>query len=200
MNEIDKARLGLIPALAERAAAGHIGRTALMKYLYFLQTIRGIPLGYNFSLYSYGPFDSDVLADLSSAEALNVVKVTPVEFAGGYGYRIQPGERAASAKTAADRFLTKYKGDIDWLFSTFGGLNSSQLELASTIVYVDNELGELKRQQSVADISSRVHEIKPHFTRTEIRKFAEDLLERGVLTSTIRGSSVASSDTHFRAG
>jgi hypothetical protein len=184
MNEIDKARLGLIPALAERAAAGHIGRTALMKYLYFLQTLRGVPLGYSFSLYSYGPFDSDVLADLASAEALDIVKVTPVDFAGGYGYRIRSGERAPSAKTNAAQFLAQHQGDIDWLFSNFGGFNSSQLELASTIVYVDNELTEQGQQQSVDYVSSRVHEIKPHFTVTQIRKVAEDMLKKRVLTST----------------
>src|ERR1700737_3830914 len=140
MKENDKARLGLLPALAEQAAAGHIGRTALMKYMYFLQVLRGVPLGYNFSLYSYGPFDSDVLADLSSAEALNIVHVTPVEFSGGYGYRIQPGARSEAAKRSVSQFLEKHRGDIDWLFASFGSLNSAELELASTIVYVDREL------------------------------------------------------------
>src|SRR5579872_1325193 len=99
MNETYKARLGLLPTLVERASSGHIGRTALMKYMYFLQTLRGVPLGYNFSLYSYGPFDSDVLADLSSAEVLKIVEITPVEFPGGYGYRIRLGTRAKSAQT-----------------------------------------------------------------------------------------------------
>src|SRR5258705_8499893 len=107
MNETDKARLALLPVLAERVAAGHIGRTALMKYMYFLQTVRAVPLGYNFSMYSYGPFDSDVLADLSSAETMRVVEVTPVEFSGGYGYRIRPGARAETAKRDAATFLAR---------------------------------------------------------------------------------------------
>src|ERR1700733_8978318 len=98
MNEIYKARLGLIPALAERSTTGYIGRTALMKYMYFLQTLRRIPLDYHFSMYSYGPFDSDVLADLSSAEALDIVKMNAVEFSGGYGYQIYPGSQAEAAK------------------------------------------------------------------------------------------------------
>ena len=99
MNEINKARLALLPVLAEQAPAGHIGRTALMKYMYFPQTVRGVPLGYNFSMYSYGPFDSDVLADLSSAEMMNIVDVAPVEFAGGYGYSIEPDCELTSSKT-----------------------------------------------------------------------------------------------------
>ena len=63
MSERDKERLSLIPVLAESHPSHHIGRTALMKYMYFLQTLRGVQLGYNFSMYSYGPFDADVLSD-----------------------------------------------------------------------------------------------------------------------------------------
>lgn len=186
MNETSKARLGLIPVLAERAREGHIGRTALMKYLYFLQVLRAVPLEYNFSLYSYGPFDSDVLADLRSAELVNIVDVTPVEFAGGYGYRINPGVRATIAKENASGFLKKHQSDIDWMFSKFGTFNSAQLELASTIVYVDRELADRKQRSSIDKVATQVNEIKPHFSFEQVKGFVEKLLDERVLTSTVR--------------
>jgi uncharacterized protein len=192
MNEINKVRLALLPVLAERADAGHIGRTALMKYMYFLQTVRGVPLGYNFSMYSYGPFDSDVLADLSSGDMLNVVDVSTVEFFGGYGYRIVPGPRAESAKRNAMQFLKDHEEDIDWLFSVFGKLNSAELELTSTIVYVDREFSKKKQPASVSEIAARVNEIKPHFTREQVVRFVEELLNRDVLMSVARRLSRAS--------
>lgn len=185
MNETYKARLGLIPVLAERAPAGHIGRTALMKYLYFLQVIRNVPLEYNFSLYSYGPFDSDVLADLSTAEALDIVAATPIEFSGGYGYQIRTGSGASSAKGKADLFLKGHRSDIEWLFSTFGDLNSAQLELASTIVYVDRELEDHKQTAPESDVAARVCEIKPHFTKEQVQRFVQRLMKQHLLTSTI---------------
>jgi hypothetical protein len=191
MNETNKVRLALLPMLAERAPTGHIGRTALMKYMYFLQTIRDIPLGYNFSMYSYGPFDSEVLADLSSGEMLNIVNVTPVEFSGGYGYRISPGLRAESAKGNADQFLKDHKEDIDWLFEVFGRFNSAELELTSTIVYVDREFARMNQLSSIVQITARVNEIKPHFKREEIQRFVEQLLGQGVLISTARSLSRA---------
>jgi len=163
-----------------------------MKYMYFLQVVRGVPLGYNFSMYSYGPFDSDVLADLSSGEMLNIVDVTPVEFAGGYGYRIRPGARADSAKRNAAQFLVEYSNDVDWLFSVFGKLNSAELELTSTVVYVDREFADRKQRGSVSDIAARVNEIKPHFTREQVQGFVEELLRQDVLTSACRGLSKAS--------
>jgi len=189
MNEIDKIRLGLFPVLAERGSAGHIGRTALMKYLYFLQAVRGVPLGYSFSMYSYGPFDSDVLADLSLAESLRIVEVTPVQFSGGYGYRIKPGTRAQAATGIAGEFLSKHKRDIDWLISVFGNLNSAELELTSTIVYVDREFADRKQYGSVSDITARVHEVKAHFTPEQIQGFVEVLMRQGILKSVARGSA-----------
>ena len=192
MNETNKARLALLPVLAEHAPNGHIGRTALMKYMYFLQTVRGMPLGYNFSMYSYGPFDSDVLADLSSAEMLNIVDVAPVEFAGGYGYRITPGSKADLAKRSASQFLMDHGKDLDWLLSVFGKLNSAELELTSTIVYVDREFAKMKQHASISDVATRVNEVKPHFTREQVRGFVEDLLKQGILMSTDRSMSTAS--------
>lgn len=188
MNEIDKARLALVPVLAERSASGCIGRTALMKYIYFLQTLRGLPLGYNFSMYSYGPFDSAVLADLTSAEVLNIVEASPVQFSGGYGYRIKPSTQAESAKNNAIQFLSSHNGDIEWLFVTFGNLNSAELELTSTIVYIDQEFADAKSQLSTCEMATRLREIKPHFSRDKIYGLLEDLMQKHVLKSTVRAS------------
>jgi len=163
-----------------------------MKYMYFLQTVRGVPLGYSFSMYSYGPFDSDVLADLSSAETLNIVDVDPVEFSGGYGYRITSGSRADFAKKSASEFLVEHEKDVDWLFSVFGSLNSAELELTSTIVYVDREFAKSRQRVSVSDVAERVNEIKPHFTREQVRGFVERLIREDVLTSSARSLSRAS--------
>jgi len=186
MNEIDKVRLALLPVLIERSSAGCIGRTALMKYMYFLQTLRSLPLGYSFSMYSYGPFDSAVLSDLTSAEVLGIVETSPVQFSGGYGYRIKTGAQAASAKKNAASFLAKHENDIEWLFSTFGPLNSAELELTSTIVYVDQEFADSHEQLSMSQMATRLQEIKPHFGREKVDGFVETLLERNILKATVR--------------
>jgi len=73
---------------------------------------------------------------------------------------------------------------IDWLFSVFGRLISAELELTSTIVFVDREFAKKKELVSSSQIAARVGEIKPHFTSEEVRGFVEELLEQGVLIST----------------
>jgi hypothetical protein len=183
VNWRDKARLSLIPVLAEKHPAGCIGRTALMKFMYFLQTLRDVPLGYSFSMYSYGPFDSDVLSDLSTAESLNLVSSVAVSFYGGYGYRIHATSAADGVKHEAKDFLAEYKDDIDWVVAEFGNLNSAELELASTIVYVDREFAEIGLPDPRAHLVSLVSEIKPHFGTDKIERSVSSLQQKGVLTS-----------------
>src|SRR5438477_5059079 len=103
-SKLQDARLAVITELASRAPNGHIGRTALMKFSYFLQTVRGVPLGYRFTLYSYGPFDSNVLSDLSTTENLGAVQSSLTYYPGGYGYQITRGQDADSALKAAQDF------------------------------------------------------------------------------------------------
>jgi hypothetical protein len=173
-------RLATIVELAARSPAG-LGRTALMKYTYFLQVVRGVPLGYDFSLYSYGPFDPKVLDDLEYAQTLKAAEVTPVYYPGGYGYSIRPGAAAESFRTRAREFLDRYAGDIDWVLREFGGLSAAQLELASTMVLVDREALQSTEALSLAELVHRVREVKPRFTDPQVLAQAESLQEKGLL-------------------
>ena len=176
---IENNRIAVITRLAEKSQ--HLGRTALMKYCYFLQTLRRVPLGYSFSLYSYGPFDSDVLADLDAAEAIGGVKTEVLYFSGGYGYQIGPGMQAAGAKHWGSEFLQQHEGDIDWVIAQFGNLNAAQLELASTIIYSDREAGMRSEKLTPQQLTQRVHDVKPHFADAQIIGLLMDLKQRGFL-------------------
>lgn len=181
MTELHEERMALISVLAGRSPLGHVGRTGVMKLLYFLQVLRDVPLGYRFSLYSYGPFDSDVLADLANAEALGAVESNVVQFSGGYGYEIRQGRNAEWLQNRASQFLEQYRPDVDWVMERFGTLKSGQLELVSTIVYVDQEAAGNDEELSLDETAEIVHEIKPHFSKDEIVKFAVWLRDDGLL-------------------
>lgn len=171
----DQDKYKLIETLA-RKCGGRVGRTALMKFMFFLQTIRKLPLGYRFTLYSYGPFHSDVLSDLGEAELLEYVRSDVVEYPGGYGYEIDPTDPPSKSK-----IICQYKEDIDWVINEFGSMNSSELELASTIVFADRE--EPQCSQSVEELVSRVGQVKPHFNEERIQTRVEDLLAKELLCS-----------------
>ena len=181
MQDLNEARLALIPVFAESTSSGYIGRTALMKYMYFLQTLRGVPLGYRFTLYSYGPFDSEVLADLGNAEALSAVESQAVLYPGGYGYQIKPSANSKWLQNRNSPFLSKHKSDIKWVVDEFGSLTSSQLELVSTIIYADREAVQWKEKITLQDLAKRVHEVKPHFSDIQILSFAKQLVDHKLL-------------------
>lgn len=183
MTDLHEDRMALISVLAANSPKGSVGRTAVMKFLYFLQTLRGVPLGYRFTLYSYGPFDSDVLADLANAEAFGAVDSTIIQFSGGYGYQIKPGQNAPWLQERSAGFLRQYEQDMDWVISEFGTLTSGQLELVSTIVYVDQEAASNSEELPLDRIVEIVQEIKPHFSTEQITDFATQLDDQGMLTA-----------------
>ncbi len=129
-----------------------------MKFCYFLQTLRGVPLEYNFTLYSYGPFDSEVLSDLNSAEAMGAVESQLVFHFGGYGYEIKEGKVGRASRELSSGFLSKYEDSIEWVLKEFGQLGAAHLELLSTIVYVDREAVRRHESLALSELVQRVHE------------------------------------------
>lgn len=182
-NELQNNRLALITDLVGRNANGNLGRTALMKLCYFLQVLRDVPLGYRFTLYSYGPFDSTVLSDLSSAENRGAVRSETVYYPGGYGYDIRRADKADAVMDAGKDFLQKYETEIDWVAREFGLHTSAELEMESTIVYVDREAASRQEALTTLQIAQRVREIKPQFTLERIEGGAKHLSNIGLLLS-----------------
>src|SRR5439155_1015164 len=119
-----------------RQAPGKLGRTAVMKLAYLLQTVKGVPLGYDFRLFTYGPFDSDVLDDLDRAGVLKAVDSQIVYFpsGSGYGYEFTPAPGLASLTAKIGYDATFHEEPILWALREFGSASAADLELLSTIV------------------------------------------------------------------
>jgi hypothetical protein len=173
-------RLAIITELVKRAP-GSFGRTALMKCLFFLKTLRNVPLPYSFRLYTYGPFDGDVLEDLRYAESLGAIESTVFAYPGGYGYEFRVGPQAGSIEEQASEFVSQQQENIDWVLREFGNRSALDLEMASTLVYIDRALAEEGATVSIAELSKKVHDVKPHLTTTAIESEAKNLNARGFL-------------------
>jgi uncharacterized protein len=177
-------RLGLLTELIARAPV-KLGRTALMKLAYFLQTAKNVPLGYHFSLYTYGPFDSDLLADLDQAHAIGAVASEIVTFPSGkgYGYEFTPGPRFAASQKVATRDLMPYQDAIRWVLAKFGHRSAADLELLPTIVHADREASQARRRLSFAALARTVQQIKPQFSEATILRNIHDLAADGLLVA-----------------
>jgi hypothetical protein len=181
MSDIQMTRLATIVALVEKQHP--LGRTAVMKMCYFLQTLRNVPLGYRFTLYSYGPFDVRVLSDISAAEALGGIESKTVLYSGGYGYEISPTNKSRSVRALAADFIKRYGPDISWVVDQFGKFGSADLELLSTVAYVDREHAQARKRQTTGALAENVQEIKPHFKKSYVQSMVEYLEGEGLLRS-----------------
>jgi hypothetical protein len=176
-------RLALITTLVEQAPNQTLGRTAIVKMAYLLQVLHGVPLGYDFRLYTYGPFNAEVLSDLEYAQALGVVEVRTVLYARSYGYDVRPGPLAAAVKALAGDWLAQHQPAISSVVGEFSSCTASELELLSTIVYADRELYRNRQTATAEELAHRVREVKPHFLVSYVLDKTNVLLGRGMLSS-----------------
>lgn len=183
MSNLLNPAFAVIARLAQQNPKGWVGRTALMKYCYFLQVLRDVPLGYRFSLYSYGPFDSAVLSDLGNCEALGIVKESAMLYNVGYGYQVRNVISDEEISRLGGAFLKDHQEAIDWVLGEFGSLAAGELELSSTIVYIDQEASDTREHLAPAELTRRVRDVKPHFTETQVTNVAKSLIDRGLLRS-----------------
>jgi uncharacterized protein YwgA len=178
-------RYALIAELSKRlnVISPQFGKTALQKLLYLLQEVYGVDCGYEFALYSYGPFDSQVLADLDLVEHFGCVSVQPAHSVTG-GYTICPTEKVDALRERAADFLDdgKTRDALDSMISTYGRLTAKALELRATVVYVERDMHRHRRAASRAEVCRLVEQLKPKFSRQEIADAIDELSRNGHIT------------------
>jgi uncharacterized protein YwgA len=173
-------RYALIPELAGRLSgiSPQFGKTVLQKIVFLLQEVYNVDCGYDFTLYSYGPFDSRLLGDLDLVESWGCVKVESADSFMG-GYRILPNGEAAKIRGKAADFLdsaaTRFA--IDALINDYGAKSARDLELRATLIYVCKDLQRRdKLPPSRGELYRIAHEIKPKFSETDMNSAIEELL------------------------
>jgi len=174
-------RIAILARMVKNAPSKSLGRTQVMKLFYFLQELKGIPLGYDFRLFNYGPFDSEVLSDLSSACGLGTVVEDTVLYPSGYGYAIKPGPQADRFEGDLATEGNVLRSQVDLVVREFGAFSASELELRSTVLFVDREFAGGGQEATINEIVERVRQIKPHFDTTTICERVMDMAEKGHL-------------------
>ena len=175
-------RLAIIAELASRLE-DKLGRTALMKLIFFLQTRKEIDLGYSFRLYNYGPYDAQVIGDLRLAESLGGVASKEFSWSGGTGYTLALGQNGSTLIKDAGPELETIRPSIEWVVSEFGRRSAADLEIASTIVFVDDTNSSEGRRQCPNELVATVHQIKPHHSESRIAAELDDLIKRQLIHS-----------------
>lgn len=169
-----------LPLLLARKLEGkspQFGKTVFVKLAYLLQEVYKVPLGYRFSLYTYGPYSSEVLADLDRARFRGQVKVDYIGEDAGFAITegLSIGDLGSGIKP-----LMAYEDAIDRMVESFGHYNARNLELRTTIAYLWNML-EVSDETSADKLVDEVLQLKPQFNEVEIKKAIGEFKSGGIL-------------------
>lgn len=176
-------RLATLAALVNEVEPHRgLGRTAVMKLTYFLQTLEGMPLGYDFRIYTYGPYDVQVLEDLKIAELVGAVVSHEYAHSYGYGYKIVAGEMVDRIIHSEPK-IADHKSSVAWVVSEFGSRTAIDLEMVSTIVFIDRASFDDGENLTTREIATRVKSIKPRLNLNNVENEAEALKAKSFLKS-----------------
>jgi uncharacterized protein YwgA len=181
--DYDWRRYALIQELSsEMKTRGHtFGKTALQKLVYFLEEFTDVETGYEFSLYTYGPFSSALLGDLDNAKELGAVEVVYNGFTNGYD--IRPGANT-SIREKARQYIEGHAATIKKIVKEFGGMYAKDLELRATLVYAERDARARGTSISKKELVDTVHGLKPHFSEETIEHARQEMEEKGYIKTS----------------
>jgi len=138
-----------------------MGKTAVMKTLFFLKEVKKINLNYDFSIYTYGPYSADVSEDVDELISEGSITSTMYPYQNYIGYELNVSEKVKSNIEHLDDIGTRA---ITEILSFIHGKSAKDLELYSTIIYINNLYLKNTWKKDAQSIVRKVKEIKPHFS------------------------------------
>ena len=183
MSNLNK-RVGIISEIS-RSNPG-LGKTAMMKYIFLLQQVYKVPLGYDFEIYTYGPYSSEVMEDIDWAKHQDIISIEMMTYPSGHsGYSLNPSTNAEKILEEENEFISTYKESIEKMIDLFGNKSAKELELSTTIIYLYQTYTANKWECNLDEVSKNVYEIKPHFDISTIRREYRNLDELGIFKQSI---------------
>jgi uncharacterized protein YwgA len=172
MQEFNRGmRLSALAALtgdmASAANHGWLGRTHLQKAVFFLQEHLGVPFGYTFTIYQYGPYSSTLDSDLLDLLNLNVLRMSVHSGYPDYGL----GENTEAFLTYFNRdpMAREYERQFTKVAQVLASKKARELELLTTISF-------LQRLGWAGDkLIAQVRRLKPHFSEADVKSGIDEL-------------------------
>ena len=176
--EIPWERYGLIAAIVRglHPRSPQLGKTVLQKVVFLLQDLPGVPIGYRFQFYTYGPFSVELLQDLDLVEGLGGVKIHRVVSLTG-GFEILPGDRADGLIRKAGNWLKEQGADdaITRIVAEEGGAPSDIVKITTFVTSIPDWRAHGEEQQAL--FTEYFQGEYPANTLVEITALAEDGLD-----------------------
>ena len=156
-----------------------LGKTAVMKILFMLQQVKGVHTGYDFSIYTYGPYSPDVMEDIDDLVSKGLVICTMYPSHTYVGYKLTLDDAAGINHIKG---LNNHDSNsLNDIIKFAKGKKAKELELYSTIIYVDSLCKKNRRDASSNHVADEVQEIKPKFSMQEILDAHKSLKQQGFI-------------------
>ena len=169
--------LSLVEAMRERGS--WCGETNVQKAVYFLQELAGVPLGFDFVLYRYGPYSFELTDELTALLADSILRL---EFRDPrYGPSYGPGELRNLIANSFPKTVSRFRNRIDFVAERLGPRGVADLERLSTALFVHRKTP----QASAKDKAARITTIKPHITQPDAEEAVKEVDKMIALVSDL---------------
>jgi len=156
----------LVKKLHEKHSDKQIGKTFVQKMLYLLSR-EGV-VGFNYSMYHYGPYSAGVDGELNFAENRGLISIKWVDGAGYF----------AEATPELEKFEKLIQDDeksaIDGIIERYGDFSAVELSLIATAYFMKDNF-----DTPDVGLADAIHNLKPRYTVGYI----QDVLEKAGVAS-----------------
>lgn len=132
------------------------GEMHLQKAVYLLEEVTGLPLGYQFVLYHYGPFSFELRQELNRMRADGLLELVPKPYP--YGPSFGATEPGIELEKRFPKTLGRVERQVEFVADVIGSRSASVLERLGTAVYL------LKSSPSrdLNQLALMFNQLKPH--------------------------------------
>jgi hypothetical protein len=160
----------ILVALIEslRSKGSWCGETHIQKAAFFLKTLTGVPIDFDFILYKHGPFSFDLKDELSVMRAYGLLDL---EGNYPYGPRILVTDMGTLLKSRYPKTLGKYEKQINFIADKLGDKGVVDLERLATAFYVTLE----DHDSDVDARAAKMVALKPHIELQQAKQAVQDV-------------------------
>ena len=157
----------IIKRIKETYPAKQISKTIIQKLVYLLS--RKDIVDFDYSLYHYGPYSSQVTSELNFAEEIDFIVI---DWIPEKGYFISPGPMYSSKLLLQNTEKTE-RDAINEIAQKYGAYNAVELSIITTALFLKENFGVNDKSDLVEVVSS----LKPQYNKERISNLLANTLQ-----------------------
>lgn len=170
-----------------------LGKIPLHMLVFLLKKIYSVPVGYDFKLFTYGPYSVELTADLDYLFSSGILEIVYKKEGSSTTSLIRPGKNCNAVIKRSLKYLHDNEDKIGKAVNLFGEKDALKLEAEATIIYlIEKENSCLLKNENSGDkisedktdekksikekeLIEKIQAVKPYLSSKEIITELNDL-------------------------